>query len=102
MQPISQPLSTACVAGSLGTQPLDLVGSDGRLELRLLPGSLDLSQATVPGGGAPMQPFTLQLSEIHGHFAGTLNLLGRYQLQVVDSQNRVVSGIRLHTPATIM
>ncbi len=102
MQPINQPLSASFLAGSPGEQPLDLKGSDGRLEVQLQPGSLDLSQATVTGGAAPAGGLSLQLSQLHGHFEGMLNLLGYYQVQVVDSQGQVVNGITVHTPLTFL
>lgn len=73
MKPISQPLSaTYTTAGATG-KPLDLPGSDGRLEVVIPPGSLDFSHATVAGGGAPVGPLTLQLSQVHGHFVGQVS-----------------------------
>ena len=57
MQPINQPLTASFLAGSPGEQPLDLKGSDGRLEVQVQPGSLDLSHATVAGGAAPVADF---------------------------------------------
>jgi len=53
-------------------------------------------------GSAPSGPFTLHLSQLKGHFAAEMNLLGTYQLQVVDAQGTPVSGIRLATPLTII
>ncbi len=102
MQPISADLSSAFLAGSPGAVPLDLKGSDGRLEVRLQPGSLDLSQATVAGGGSPVSPLSLHLTQIHGHYVSLSNVLGSYQLQVVDSLGQVVTGISLHAPVTII
>src|SRR5579885_2177798 len=102
MKPINAPLSAAFLAGGPGTSPLDLRGSDGRLELVLQPGSLDLSHARIPGSKAPQGALTLQLGQVHGHFEGMLNLLGSYTAQIVDSKGHVVSGITLSTPATLL
>ena len=50
MKPISQLLSAVFLAGSVGAQPLDLVGSDQRLEVVIPPGAFDLAHATFPDG----------------------------------------------------
>src|SRR5690348_13599452 len=100
MQPIKQTLTSAFLAGSTGA--LDFKGSDGRLEIQLQPGSLDMSQATVAGGAAPNGNLTLQVTQGHGHYEGLLNELGYYQVQVVDSQGQVVNGIKLRSPVTIV
>ncbi len=103
MQPISQALSTGSLLGSPTTgAPLDLKSSDGRFEVQLAPGSVDLSQASVAPGLAPSGALTLQISQVAGHFAEQMNLLGTYQLQVSDASGRVISGIRLHTPLTVI
>src|SRR6266567_3817057 len=103
MTPITQVLSTASLAGSpTSGAPLDLKSSDGRFEVQLAPGSVDLSQATVAPGLAPSGALTLQISQVAGHFAEQMNLLGTYQLQVSDASGRVISGIRLHTPLTVI
>src|SRR5260221_8095733 len=103
MQPINQVLSTASLAGSpTSGAPLDLKSSDGRFEVQLAPGSVDLSQATVAPGLAPSGTLTLQISQVAGHFAEQMNLMGTYQLQVVDASNRPISGIRLSTPLTLL
>lgn len=102
MKPLSQVLDTSFLAGSVGASPLDLVGSDGRLEVQLQPGSLDLSHATIAGGSAPSGSLTFQLSQNFGHFEGMFNLLGSYQVQVVDSQGQVVNGIQMHAPVTFV
>ncbi|HZU67136.1 MAG TPA: hypothetical protein VFA09_07650, partial [Ktedonobacteraceae bacterium] len=102
MSPINQVLSPAFLHGAKGTTALDLHGSDGRLELILQPGSLDLSHASIPGGKAPHGSLTLQLRQAYGHFESMLNLLGSYSAQIVDSTGHVVSGITLTTPATLL
>src|SRR5216683_1458373 len=53
-------------------------------------------------GLAPSGPFTLHVSQLKGHFAAEMNLLGTYQLQVTDAQGNPVSGIRLTSPLTII
>src|SRR5258706_8577403 len=70
MQPLSQPLSATFLSGQPGTPPLDLVGSDKRLEVQVHPGALDLSHATTPGGKPPGGTLTLHLSQLHGPYAG--------------------------------
>lgn len=101
MQPLTAPLSSAFLAGSPGATGLDLKGSDGRLDVQLQPGSLDLSHATVPGGGAPVGALSVHLTQIHGHYVSLTNVLGRYQLQLVDNLSHVISGITLRAPVTI-
>ena len=101
MKPISQSLSSAFLAGGNGTGPLDLKGSDGRVEVQVPPGSVDLSHATVAGGKAPVGSLTLQVTQAYGHYVGMLTLLGSYTLQVVDSLGQPLSGIVLRTPITI-
>ena len=80
MKTFSQPLTAAFLAGSAGTTALDLNGSDGRLEVQIPPGALDLSHATVSGGGSPSGALTLQMSQISGHSVGQVNRLGSYPL----------------------
>src|SRR6266849_3809647 len=58
MKTFSQPLSASFLAGSSGTASLDLKGSDGRLEVQLPAGSLDLLHATVSSGGSPTDTLT--------------------------------------------
>src|SRR5260370_496723 len=53
-------------------------------------------------GSAPGGPFTLQLSQLKGHFAAEMNLLCTSQLQVVDAKGKPVLGIRLTSPLTII
>src|SRR6266849_737143 len=103
MTPISQVLSSGLFMGGPTTlNPLDLTGSDSRLEVQVAPNSLDLSHATVLRGGGPTGPFTLQISQQAGHYAATVNLLGTYLIQVVDSQGQVVSGIGLVSSMSII
>jgi hypothetical protein len=102
MKPLNQSLSSAFLTGSAGVSAFDLKGSDGRLEVQLQPGSLDLTQAKIAGGKAPNGALTLQVTQISGHFEAILNQLGTYQLQVVDSQGHVVNGVKLRTPVTII
>ncbi len=42
------------------------------------------------------------MSQLKGHFAAEMNLLGTYQLQVVDAHGTPVAGIRLSSPLTII
>jgi hypothetical protein len=70
-------------------------------DVELQPGSLDLSHATVPGGGSPVGPLSVHLIQLYGHYVSLTTVLGRYQLQVVDSLGHVVTGITLHAPVTI-
>lgn len=118
MQPIHETLTTAFLSGTAGVQPIDLVGSDHRLEVQIAPGSLDLSHASIftsigaakptptatkeitptiaitptapvsapatitptPSSSPISEPLTLVLTELHGHFAGEMNMLGSYQV----------------------
>ncbi len=90
------------VASGLGVSPLHMRGSDGRLEISIAPGSFDLSGATVDGGAAPVSPLNVQIKQIHGHLIGPSSILGSYQIQVVDHLGRLVHGLRLTQPATII
>ena len=85
-----------------GTAALDLTGSDGRLEVQIQPGSLDLSHATSSSGSAPVGALSVHLVQIYGHSTGQKSLLGSYQLQLVDSQGNVVNGLILYAPVTII
>jgi hypothetical protein len=99
MKPVSQGL-----AASSGTA-LHLVGSDAngaRLEVLIPAGALDLSHATISGGASPQGTLTLTLSQVRGHFAGTTNVLGAFQVQVTDAQGQIVHGIRLRAPVTFL
>ncbi|MDQ2903873.1 MAG: hypothetical protein M3Y81_10000 [Chloroflexota bacterium] len=102
MTPISQPLTTSLLAGTTGGTPLDLVGSDQRLEIQIPTGALDVSQASIAGGTKPGGTLTLHVSQMYGHFAGQVSLLGSYTLQVVDAAGHPVTGIRLRTPVTFV
>lgn len=102
MKPLTQALSSSFLGGSPSGTPLDLVGSDGRLELQIQPGSLDVTHATVTGGASPNGTLTLQVTQLQGHSIGEMNMLGSYQMQVVDSQGQAVTGIKLTRPITIV
>lgn len=102
MKPLVQPLATSFLQGSAGIKPLASIGSDGRLEVQIQPGAFDLSRATVVSGGSPVGSLTLRLTQIFGHFTGFLNILGSYQIQLVDSQGNIIDGIRLRTPITFI
>src|SRR6266566_1238253 len=102
MKAMTQPLAPTFLQGSAGLKSLDLRGSDGRLEVLIAPGAFDLSKATVAGGSAPKGSITLRLSQLSGHFVGMLSQLGTYQVQLLDSQGKVISGIRLRSPITFI
>jgi len=102
MQPIHQTLDAPFLARSAGVKQLDLASSDHRLEVQVTPGSLDLSHAKTSTGAAASGSLILNISEIHGHFVGAVNLLGSYQLQVTDAQGHPLQGIRLRTPVTFI
>lgn len=102
MKPISVPLSSTFTTRGATGQPLDVKGSDGRLEVQLQPGSLDLSHASISGGGSPTGSLTLQIIQIHGYVLGQMNEPGAYSLQVVDSTGHPVHGIILRTPAIFL
>ncbi len=102
MKPINQSLITSFLAGSAGVKELDLVGSDGRLEVKIPPGSLDLSRATLTSGAAATGAMMLQVSQIHGHAIGLFNILSEYQLQIVNGQGQAVTGIQLRVPFTFI
>lgn len=102
MKPLTQDLSSSILAGSTSTTPVDLLSSDGRLELRMPPGSLDVTHATVTAGASPSGALTLQVTQLHGHSIGEMNMLGSYQMQVVDSQGQAVSGLQVTQPITIV
>ncbi len=102
MQPIAQPLTTAFLTGAAGVAPLDLKGSDGRLEVQLQPRSLDLSHATVAKGQAPAGQLTLHITRQYSNFVAMIDTLGAYTVEVVDSTGQAVSGIVLRTPATFV
>ena len=87
---------------SAGTAPLVTKGSDGRLEVDLQRGSLDGTHATLASGQEPVGQLILQIHQISGHSIGERNLLGTYQIQVVDSLGEVVQGVTLTKPLTIV
>ena len=100
MKPISMPLDAAYQTAGSTAKPLDLLGSDGRLEIIIQAGTFNLTKATVASGTAPQGSLTLHFSQVSGHFVGWLNELGTYQLQLLDSHGNVVNGILLRTPIT--
>ena len=106
MQPISQPLTStqtaAAMVGASSAQPLDLTGSDGRLEVRVPPGIFDLTHALTAQGVAPSGSLTLRISQIHGHAISSFNLLGSYQVQVLDSTGQPLSKVALRVPLTLI
>lgn len=124
MKPINQPLSADFLADNNGVQPLDLVGSDQRLEVVIPPGAFDLTHATLPDGKpfmavpastctvtplhhcpptphAQQKPLSVSITEIHGHFAATMNVLGEYQLQLLAA-GQPLSGVVLRQPLTFV
>ncbi|HEU5379910.1 MAG TPA: hypothetical protein VFV38_31190 [Ktedonobacteraceae bacterium] len=90
------------VAIPAGNTPLIFKGSDSRLEIDLPRGSLDFSHATLADGGTPVGQFFLQIHQISGHYIAADSILGTYQIQIIDSQGRVVQGIVLTHPVTIV
>jgi len=122
MKPLTVTLSSAFLTGGPGVQPLDLVGSDQRLEVQIAPGSLDLSHATVgtgkvgktptgktpqtgkgkpqPGATTPA-PLQLTITEVHGVMDGQVSSLGQYQFQITNQQGKAVQGMTLRQPFTI-
>ncbi len=113
MIPIVQTLDQDVVAGAKiggrvaasGGATLDVKSSDGRLEVQIQASSLDLSQAVVPAGKgttAASGTLSLHITQLHGHYVGQINLLGAYQVEVRDAQQRVVSGVKLLKPVTFL
>lgn len=121
MKPLTQSLSPALLSGSAGGSPLDLQGSDGRLEIQIPAGSLDFSEAqvvssTIPNAlvgppspqltpipvASPTPPFSWNVTQLYGLFPGAISVLGMYQIQVTDSQGRLVSGVRLQQPVNVL
>ncbi len=72
MQPITQALSTSFLQGGTtnSARPLDLLGSDGRLEVQVQPGSFDISKATVGAGASPSGTLSLQVERAVWLFHG--------------------------------
>ncbi len=145
MKPIQQALTTSFLAGSSGTQPLDLISSDHRLEVQIPPGAFDFTHAHFSNGtklhfaavstqsspismpsssipaptpcatqssrtctsqyqssAVPQDPLTFRLIQIHGHFTESINMLGEYQMQIVNAQGIAVTDIQLHHPIIII
>lgn len=106
MQPLTQALSSALLAGGSATTGLDLHSSDQHLEVVVPAGAIDLSLATVTTGAgsaatttAASGPFSLRITELSGHAAGLRNVLGTYQIDVLDAHGQVVHGVHLLHPA---
>ncbi|MBE3565021.1 MAG: hypothetical protein IMW90_04770, partial [Thermogemmatispora sp.] len=57
---------------------------------------------TPPPTGTPTPPFSLNATQLHGLFPAAVSVLGMYQIQVTDSQGRLVSGVRLQQPITLL
>lgn len=95
-------LATSGVVSQASAAPLDLKGSDGRLEVLIPRGSLDLSHASILGTRSPSGTLTLTITQLHGLVIGQSITLGQYRFQVLDSQGHEVSGIRLTHPATFL
>jgi hypothetical protein len=103
MKPLTQALSTSYFrGGSANASLLDLVGSDGRLEVQLQPATFDISHATVPGGTKPSGALSLRITELQGYYVGQSVSLGSYQLQLVDRQGRMLSGVQVLQPMTLL
>lgn len=102
----SQPtsISTVSPASSKGQTngPLDLLGSDGRFEVKIPRNALDLSQTTLTKGAAPTAPFTFTLTQEHGNFAGQVSLLGYYQVKILDAKGQQLQKVRLRKPLTFI
>ncbi|HVB23079.1 MAG TPA: hypothetical protein VNG51_14140 [Ktedonobacteraceae bacterium] len=125
MKPLTATLSSSFLSAAPGAQPLDLKGSDGRLEVQLAPGTFDLSHASVATGkksGKPQQrahssqpsvssgssgqpsvtgPLTLTITEQYGYFVGEQVMLGQYQFTLSDGQGNAVSSVVVRTPITV-
>lgn len=99
--PTASPTPAATPAQPVTATPLVIKGSDGRLEVDVPRGALDFSKASRVGGGTPVAPLTLQITQLSGHSIGSNNLLGRYLIQVVDSAGKPVQGITVRQPLTI-
>jgi hypothetical protein len=84
---------------------LRVVGSDAggvRLEVIIVPGSLDLSKAATAKGTAPQLPLTISVTQQSGHFVGMTTSLGTFQVQITDAQGQLVNGITLRSPASFV
>ncbi|GCE11998.1 hypothetical protein KTT_18570 [Tengunoibacter tsumagoiensis] len=84
-----------------GINPLTVKGSDGRLEVELPRGAVDVAQAKISDGTTPSGNLMFQINQQSGHSFGNRSLLGTYQIQVVDSQGHALKGVHLKYPVTI-
>lgn len=85
-----------------GTTSLVFKGSDGRLEVQVPRGAFDAAHVSLSGNRTPLGGLILEITQISGHSAGSENVLGTYQIQVVDSQGNAVQGLVLHKPLTLV
>ncbi|MHB8598471.1 MAG: RHS repeat-associated core domain-containing protein [Ktedonobacteraceae bacterium] len=102
MKPITLTLTPTFLQGGGNAPPLDVVGSDTRLEMQIQPGSFDLSHASTTKGKPVTGPITLKLIQNFGHYAEAVSLLGNYSLQAFDNKGHLITGIRLRTPITLV
>lgn len=111
IQPMSQTLSSAFLtvapgsASAASISPMHLVGTDAqgtRLEVIVPAGALNVSQAKTIAGTTPQGSLSLTLSEIHGHFAATTNMLGTFQVHVTDAQGAALQAVSVRTPITFI
>ena len=102
----SLPASASLISpAGIADSALHLSASDSqgvRMELLLPAGSLDLSHVVLTNGVAPAAPLTITLKQISGHFAGTTTELGVFQIQITDARGRVLHGLRLRAPITLI
>jgi len=101
MHPMQTLVDASFLKGGSTVKPLDLVGSDGRLEVQVQPGSFDLSHATTSAGAFTGTTVMLSLSQDSGHFAGETNLLGTYRVQLTDLSGHSLNGVQVRTPLTL-
>jgi len=102
MAPLHQTLDAIFLTGGAGAKPLDLHGSDQRLEVRIAPGSFDLAHATTSTGKPVTGTITLAVTQQYGLFPGQVPVVGSYTLQLVDSQGHPLSGVTLRQPITYL
>ena len=84
-----------------GSTSLQVMGSDGRLEVALPRTAVDLAKAALTNGSAPSGQLTLHIYQRHGHYSGQESMLGSYRIEVLDGTRQVVHHIHLRQPLTI-